>query len=65
MRTFRYDLMGRQVIIPTIEGDRAEPTYATVRGMDADNYGHIIVATKRPVMGSRHHSIAISDITFA
>lgn len=62
---FRYDLLGRHVSIPTIEGDRAEPTYGKVLGMDADNYGHVIVATDRPVMGTRHHSIAITDITLA
>ncbi|MGH3997297.1 MAG: hypothetical protein ACRDTJ_07520 [Pseudonocardiaceae bacterium] len=54
---------GRRVLVPTIEGDRRTPTYATLIGPDPDSPGFVLVHTDRPVMGERLHSIETADIT--
>ncbi|MGH8940511.1 MAG: hypothetical protein ACRDV2_14370 [Actinomycetes bacterium] len=53
---------GQRVLIPTVEGDRRIPTYATVLGPDADNPGFVLVHTGWPVMGEHLHSIETADI---
>lgn len=52
-----------RVLVPTVEGDRRAPTYATWIGPDPDNPGFVLVYTDRPVMGEHLHSIQTTDIT--
>lgn len=53
---------GQRVQIPTVEGPRDLPTYATVIGPDEDNPGHTRVRTDWPVMGEYEHSIEDADV---
>lgn len=53
---------GDRVQIPTVEGPRDLPTYATVVGPDPDNEGYTVVQTDFPVMGEYLHSIEDTDI---
>lgn len=54
---------GERVLVPTVEGDRRTPCYATLIGPDPDNSGFVLVVTDRAVMGEKLHSIETDDIT--
>lgn len=54
--------VGDRVQIPTVEGPRNLPTYATVIGADPDNDGYTMVRTDFPVMGEYEHSIEDADV---